>query len=685
MQNRAPHDADLGKNDEVAIAVERWVRQPIRARAVASTATGIAVASCVAVVPLHRWVASQVDIAPLSWSDLVLGAVWPVAGAVVISARPRNAVGWLLLSAGFIGPYLLLGTLAAWSQLARTDPLPLTDLATWISIWGFAPYLFVVPLVLLLFPDGRPASDRWRTVVTVVGVVSGITIATRMFSPVGSDVADDMRNPVGWLPDGSQIVTRVGAFFALLVGSALGVLSLLIRSRRATGVERTQLQWLALGGVVLLAGATASLFGEPGGGWSEAAFAAGLVGPPAAVAVAVVRHRLFDVEFALNRTVVYVVLSGAAVVAYLATVVAIGGLTTASTRGALLVAVAAVVGAAGRSGAQVAVDRWLFGHRRDPYAVVAHVGRDVARGNDPAEALERLVDALREALRLPYAAYIGATTIESGAAVAGWHSTSVVCLGQHLGELRAGRRRPGERLSEQEQAAISEVADRAGTLAYALTLVDDVAQSRARIVAAREEERRRLRADLHDGVGPSLAGTALQMEALAKRLANQDEYELSARADEIRDRLRGTVQDIRAVVHGLRPPILDQVGLGGALRGLVAGLDVPSCSVLLPDDVDQLPASIEVAAYAIAAEAVSNALRHSAASRLQLTLAWDGDQSVQVEITDDGCGLPSRPAAGVGLTGMADRAREVGGRFELLVRPGGGTIVRATLPRSVPA
>ncbi|HSA50939.1 MAG TPA: ATP-binding protein, partial [Yinghuangia sp.] len=180
-------------------------------------------------------------------------------------------------------------------------------------------------------------------------------------------------------------------------------------------------------------------------------------------------------------------------------------------------------------------------------------------------------------------------------------------------------------------------------------------------------------------VGPSLAGTAHQLDALARRIEASGQPELADRARAVRDRLRQTVTDLRSVVHGLRPPILDQLGLTGALRDLVGGYETPCCTAELGTGLDELPAAVEVAAYAIAAEAVANAVRHSAASELALVAGVHAGTLV-VEVRDNGCGMPVYPHAGVGLRSMGERAGEVGGRVDVLPCPGGGTILRATLP-----
>jgi signal transduction histidine kinase len=660
-----------------------------RDRRLTAVAAGLAAggtACCALAVWLHAWVGARADIAPLSVGDVVLGSVWPVVGALVVRARPRAATGWLLMPAALLGPYEVLAHYAAASALVADRPWPLQDAAASVGVWGFAAYFFVVPLLPLTFPDGPGPGRGWRVVVAVIVAVASVTTVARMFSPVALDVSPQLDNPLGvdaapWL----RYVTLTGAFTCLLGGAVLGTASLVLRMRRARGVRRAQLQWLMLGGVVLLGGMAAAVVTERSAGratWADVLMAVGLLGPPAGIAVATVRHRLFDVELVLNRTLVLVGLSAAVVGVYAAAVLAVGFVVPpTSSLGLLLVAGCALLAASGRGVVQAGVDRLLFGLRSDPYAVVSHVGRHVAAASEPVDALQRLVDALRSALRLPYVAFesddVG--VVSGRPAAAGHHVVPAEVLGRRAGELHVGRRSEGERLSEEERAAVEDVAARAAALAYAASLVGDVAASRERIVLAREEERRRLRADLHDGVGPVLAGTAHQLDALARRLERQGDAESAGRARELRDRLRTTVQEVRAVVHGLRPPVLDQLGLGRALRELGAGYDTPAFSVDVPAALGPMAAAVEVAAYQIAGEAVTNAVRHSAAARVDVRCAVV-DGHLLLEVRDDGRGLPSRPAAGVGLRSMAERAAEVGGRLDLAPAPGGGTTVRARLP-----
>ncbi|OPC79111.1 two-component sensor histidine kinase [Embleya scabrispora] len=651
----------------------------------AGVSATVGIATTAAYVPAYHWVAERTELRPMSWGDVVLGSAWPLIGALIVRGRPRNPVGWLLLVPATLGPYLLLSLYAVGSARISAEPLPGANFAAWVGAWGFAQYFVVVPLLLMVFPDGYLTGPRWRFPAYGICVVAAIALFGAMFRDGSIDVSEDVHNP--WAVPGAWwlgYLTIVGAFATLGPGLLTGVASLVVRTRRAVGVQRVQLQWLLLGGLMLGANMLLALVvPDPG---QDLFFAVGLLSPPVGIAVAMLRHRLFDVVLVLNRTIVYVVLTAILVGVYTALVLGVGRVAPTSTSGILAVAVVALLAATGRSAVQVAVDRWLFGHRHDPYAVPARVGRQVAPASEPDEALHRLVDALRRALRLPYAAFHShlpqhgaALPVESGSPVAGWRAVPATSLGRDMGELRVGLRPGGERWTPEEYAAIEEVAARAATLAYAAGLVTDVARSRARIVVAREEERRRLRADLHDGVGPALAGAAHQLDALARRIAAAGQPDLADRARGVRDRLRQTVTDLRSVVHGLRPPILDQLGLAGALRDVVAGYETPHCTVELGSGLDELPAAVEVAAYAIAAEAVSNAVRHSAASELRLSAAVV-DARLRLEIRDNGRGLPAHPAAGVGLRGMGERADEVGGRMEILPAPGGGVVVRASLP-----
>jgi signal transduction histidine kinase len=249
--------------------------------------------------------------------------------------------------------------------------------------------------------------------------------------------------------------------------------------------------------------------------------------------------------------------------------------------------------------------------------------------------------------------------------------------------LRVGRRHHGERLRAEEQSVLNETARRAGALIQAAGLVADLQASRERIVAAREEERRRLRHDLHDGVGPQLAGLALQLDALARRLGNDGDN--AARVQMLRDRLRDTVVEVRQVVDNLRPPALDDVGLVEAIRQQVAAYavvgsnnDVRPLVSVRADLLPELPAAVEVAAYRIVTEAVANAVRHGQPAHCEVVLTA-ADGRLDITVSDDGTGVGDGATPGVGLASMRERAAEVGGSFDLQTGPAGTTVI-ACLP-----
>jgi signal transduction histidine kinase len=237
-------------------------------------------------------------------------------------------------------------------------------------------------------------------------------------------------------------------------------------------------------------------------------------------------------------------------------------------------------------------------------------------------------------------------------------------------------RHRGERLRAEDITLLTDVARRAGALVQAATLITDLQESRERLVSAREEERRRLRRDLHDGVGPELAGMALQLESLAHR--SQTDPELADRARRLRDRMRSTVTEVRRLVDDLRPPALDELGLSGALREHFTVYDGVDVVVEQGAPLSHLPAATEVAAYRIASEAVANAVRHGRATSCRVCVA-PGDDGLLVEVRDDGCGISADARPGVGLSSMRERATEIGGRFELTTGSE-GTTVRAVLP-----
>ena len=453
--------------------------------------------------------------------DATLGLLYPLVAALVLGRQPGNRVGWLLMVTVVTGPYLLA---AEYVQLVGTTEGFLPSFAAWLAAWGFVPYYVIVALVPLYFPDGTLPSPRWRPIARVLATVVVVGTVAAMFRSGPLDYAPEFENPLAvglWI----NVVLLACSFTAFLVGGAVGVAAQLVRMRGASGVERTRLQWLLLGESVLFVCTIASLVLDLPV-ISSALFAAGFAALPVAVAVAVLRHGLFDVGQVISRAVVFSVLSGLLLIAYAVVVGLLGELSSGERRIAVvLTALAAIAAAAGWERAQRSVDRLLYGERRDPFAVATRLGSTLESAAAPAEALQSLADEIARVLRLPAVAIepadprLPSVRSAGDARLAGdvdaWPLTS---LGQDVGRFAVTHRHPGERWRRSERAALDDAARRAAALVWAAGLVADLQASRERIIAGREEERRRLRHDLHDGVGPELAGMALQLERLAGKL-----------------------------------------------------------------------------------------------------------------------------------------------------------------------
>ncbi|WP_409332206.1 sensor histidine kinase [Trujillonella humicola] len=670
-----------------AAGVRAWLPGVLALTGVACTAVAVAIGT---------WSGGG----PVYGADAVMGLLYPPVAALVLRRDPGNRVGWMLLTTAVFGPYLLAGQYVQTTVVDHGWSGFPGGFAVWLTAWGFTPYFVVLALVPLLFPTGRLPSPRWRWFArALVTAVAATVLAATVRSH--SDVAEAVANPLsvtsGDLP---ELVLRYGSQVTFLLGAPAGVAALVLRMRRARGLERTRLQWLVLG-VTLLLLCTLGSFVVQSAPVSDAVFAVGFAAVPLSVAIAVLRHGLFDVGQVVGRALVFTVLSVLLLAAYVGFVALVGEVGAGERRIAVgAAAAAALAAAAGWERAQRGVDRLLYGERRDPLAVATRVGSSLDLAGGPVDAQQALVDEVARALRLPRVAVVPADPRLAPVVSAGAgpevdvEVLPLTALGTPVGELRICHRAPGERWRRTERAAFDDVARRAAVLVWAAALVDDLQASRERIVVGREEERRRLRHDLHDGVGPELAGMALQLERLAGKLAGSDDA--AALAGRLRDQMRRTVAAVRRAVDDLRPPALDELGLAGALREHVAAYRLPVAAgapgapgapgedagarvTVVAGELPPLRAAVEVAAYRIATEAVANAVRHAGVARCRVSLTVAGDDLL-VEVTDDGTGIDPAAVPGVGSTSMRERAAELGGHLEIETAPGEGTTVRTRLP-----
>jgi signal transduction histidine kinase len=498
-------------------------------------------------------------------------------------------------------------------------------------------------------------------------------------------------------PNGLRWFDLVYAGSTVLVATALvtgGVLGILMYRRSRDPLTRSRLRWIA-GGTVVSAVLSLAGWHLPQvitGSQLLPSGAIGLSGLPFVVGIAVAlrRHRLFDIERLANRSLVYVALVAILGAGY-ATLVAllVSGLHLSGTVAAAIAAAAAALALAPlRNAAQRTVNRLMYGDRDDPAGVLARLGTRMQAVMLPNDVLPVVVDTVAQSLRLPYVAIDLAdgtgefrVAAEQGAPVGTVHTETLTHHGAAVGRLRVSERGRDDPLEPADLELIRSLAREVGPAVQAVRLHQDLLRSRAEVVALREDERRRLRRDLHDGLGPTLAAIRLK----AGLAARQVPPESAARGllGEIDTEVTASLADVRRLVEDLRPPALDELGIVGAVRSRAAALAGQlEIDVVGPETPDQLPAAIETAAYRIVVEAMTNAVRHSGARRCTVSILVDED-AVELSVRDDGCGLKPDRTPGVGLRSMRERAAEVGGALLVRSPPEGGTVVSATLPRSL--
>ena len=685
---------------------------------IAWSLAGLSAALFVATAALY--VATRSAQAPSSWGTGGFGSLliflpflaFPVVGALIVSRHPRNPVGWICSADGLLwmlailtGPYAEYGLLRPGSV-----PYPVTISA--LTNWLWVPAVGLLGIYLpLFFPDGRLPSSRWRYLAWFAAVVIILVSVGVVVDPGSTENLQGVRNPFGleeyqWLLDAGIAVV---ALLPVCILASAG--SLILRFRRSGREARQQIKWLlfavSLVGVVYLSIIVTTLLFVPQAadmGTSQPAWlallqSAGLLTyavVPVAVGVAILRYRLYDIDLVINRALVYVALTASVVGLYVFVVGYLGMLFSAASDSLPISLVAtglvAVLFSPLRSRLQRGVNRLMYGERDDPYAAISRLGRRLEDTIAPNAVLPAIVETLKEALRIPYAAIAlegdgGAAriTASAGDPVKEPLRLPLAYQREPVGELLLGARLGEDGFSEADRRLLSDLALQAGVAAHAVRLTQDLKRSRERLVTAREEERRRLRRDLHDGLGAQLAGLNIQAGVLRKLIPN-DPDAADALLVELKEELRAAISDIRRLVYDLRPPALDELGLVVALgrlcerysaqrEGLRIVYDAPPSADLPP-----WPAAVEVAVYRISQEALNNVTRHAGARTCTVRLT--AREELRLEVVDDGVGLPETRPTGVGLLSMRERAEELGG--ECLVGPvaGGGTRVLARLPLS---
>lgn len=608
---------------------------------------------------------------------LLLATTFTVVGGAVVARVPENPFGWVVLAIG--------ATSAITVSIASGD---VPGVLAWLRSWVAYVPVGLLPIALLVFPTGRLPSARWRPALALALV--GVAVPA-FFLALASAIDPDplgLFGPAGGPSvDGLLLAVRLGAFVCGL-SLVLGVLSLLARLRRASDFERRQVLCLLLGAIALFLALALDVAGVRG------AWVVGAAALPVAAGVAILWHRLYDLDLFMNRSLVYVGLSVLLLAAF-AAIVLLGNHVAARLLpdGAwTLIAVALV--ALGldplRRRLQRSVDRLLYGNRNDPYAVVTALGRGLGSSADATTMMSDVAEAVARSLALPYVRIEVRCSQTGVIRTADWgrchgHPIGVPLAyrGEQIGRLLVMPRTASGRLSEHDRRLLEDIAHPVALTTSAVELSASLQRARKQLVTAREEERRRLRRDLHDGLGPTLAGMVMQLDA-ASNVLRRDPRAVEPVLAGLRTAAQDAVGDIRRLVYELRPPALDELGLIGAIRECTErfscgdGEEGLALSLEAPAQLPSLPAAVEVAVLRIVQEAIANVARHSHARCCRVRLAANGALTVDVE--DDGRGLPDDQRPGVGLPSMRERAAEVGGTCTISSPPGGGTHVHAMLP-----
>lgn len=662
----------------------------------------------IAAVVLH-WINSAVDTTGLNtelWTATVLQTLtWAAAGVLIVTKRPRNPFGWLFCGASLAAAVTTLGNeYAVYALMLNDSRVPGGEVVLWLANWAWVVYLGIIPVVLLLFPDGRLLSRRWAPALAVAVSATVALLIAQILRPgtmVETGSLATVNNVVAMQRSHSVLaIVGLAGKTLLDVTIAVSVVSLLLRFRRARGDERLQLKWLA--SVAVFLPVTLVLTYMAPGVPTTLAFKLHIAVLIGTITVAVLKYRLYDIDVIINRSLVYATLTVLILGIYVAVVAATGAiLQTRAGYVPALIATGVVAAAFSplRQRLQSGVNRLLYGGRDEPYEVLSRLGQRLESTVAVDEVLPGLVETVAQAFKLPHVAVevpAPGSRDEAGVdamqTVAEYGHPAPIALrlplqyqGVPVGALVLAARSGDEGFAPADRRLLEDVARQAGVAAHAVALTAALQGSRERLVTAREEERRRLRRDLHDGLGPTLTAVALQIDATRNVLRSDP-----AAADELLKNLRAEVKSsidgIRRLVYDLRPPALDELGLVRALREQAAGfvragsarLDGLHVTVEAADDLPPLPAAVEVAAYRIGAEAVTNVARHAKASHCELRLTVNG--ALEVQVTDDGIGAGASWRPGVGLASMRERAAELGGTLSVEPSASSGTRVLAKLP-----
>jgi len=670
--------------------------------------------------------------------EWVLYATAPVAvlayatvGALITSRQPENRIGLIFSGVGLaIAVALTAGDYMTLSD-RQGEPLPLVRWVAWLGRVAFALWLAPLPLLFLLYPNGRLAGRRWRPVLWVLMAALCVNVSlfaltpgrlTTGFGESGAGVTNPVGLPLSWLRPIEDVTELAG--LVALVCAGLAAVSLVLRYRRSSGLERQQIRWLGYVGaflvvvplLALVAALVRTLLGIDVSEEDDvvgiaawvAFFAVLLFGIPIACALAILRYRLYELGVVVKRTVVFGIL--------VVLLTAVGGLAGAFVGAGVVPSLSdspptlLIVGVGFgllasplyRLAKRIA-DRVVFGGRSTPYEILSGFTERIGGTYATEDVLERMAQLLGEATRATRArvwlrvgeelhtsaAWPGGSVAPAPVSVTGEELTGgkltgiigedafpVADRGELLGALSV-EVPPSDPLNPSKEKLIRELAAQAGLVLRNVRLIEELRLSRRRIVTAQDERAKRLERDIHDGAQQQLVALAVKL-GLAERLVATDPARAASMLAEAKAETNDALDDLRDLARGIYPPLLADKGLAAALDSQARK---SSISVEVePDGVGRYPQETEAAVYFSCLEALQNVAKYAEATKATVRLA-QAHGILTFEIIDDGRGFdPAVVGQGTGLQGIADRLAALGGELEVRSAPGDGTTVAGRVP-----
>lgn len=635
----------------------------------------------------------------------VIWVAFAAFGTVILLRSSNRRIGWIILLAGFfdtlvnsfglVNQYVFLFQPGGYGDIVRYTAW--VHNLSWIDLALFFSYPF-------FFPDGSLPSRRWRKIYkTLIISWGGLILLTAFSQPIFTNTFSGKdyptANPFAFLPEINQ--EPQGLFFAVLlsVSCVSGLACLIYRYRIADSETRQQIKWifyvffLILMTVVLNVINFVAISLVPGFPFDFAGILSiveqfGAIGFLIATAFALFKYRLWDIDLIVNRTLLFSLLTISIAGIYILIVAGASFILPFSDNRLFAFVAAACIAVLFnplRQRLQVAVNRWMFGMSQDPFTTLSSLIRLLASPSSPENTLQQVVDTIAAALKLPYAAIQLERDGEFySAAVYGTPIPETFVrplLHDHkvVGRLLIASRANGEPVRDPDRKLLEVISLHVSVVAQSVRQEERLRMSRQRLITTLDEERKRIRRDLHDELGPTLASIALHADT-AKDLVLGDPQEAIGMLQKIIEKTQKSVIEIRQLVYGLRPSILDESGLEGAIRQHISSLEPGSVSIKLETigDLSAVPANVGLVAYRIIQEATTNIVNHARATTCTIRLSLGDDLAIEIE--DDGIGLSDQRQNGLGLKSMQDRAAEMKGSFVINSSSLEGTRIISHIP-----